>query len=434
MKINLELPEAMEPVLFGQIADDGLPVRHRAAYGGRGSTKSHSFARALLLRGSLKPEGILCAREIQRSIEGSVKKLLDDLIPQMGFGPTNGDGFYKSQKYELTGRNGTWINFAGLRTNIDSIKSMEGATIAYVNEARTVSQNSINVLTPTIRAPGSEIWWDWNPGLATDPIDVMFRSGNNPPGSVVRRINYTDNPWFGDPLLGEMEWDRKRDPDKYAHIWLGDYQKNSEARVFKNWTVETFETPSNATFRFGADWGFSVDPTTLIRCFIGRWENGIAIPDERGTNLFFDYEAYEVGCEITKTPALFDTVPDSRLWPITADSARPETISHMRLNGFPKIAAAIKGPRSIEEGVQFLKTYDIIIHPRCVHMIDDMTLYAYETDPLTGSVTNKLADKSNNMIDAGRYACEGAMRAARARPVVKASSVPSMRTGFNARR
>lgn len=423
----------MEEPLFATVADDGRPVRHRALWGGRGSTKSHSFGRGLLYRGFLKPERILCAREIQKSIEGSVKTLLDDLIPAMGFGPTNGDGFFHSQKYGIVGRNGTEFSFAGLRTNVDSVKSTEGITIAYVSEARAVSQNSINVLTPTIREVGSEIWWDWNPGLETDPIDVMFRGGSPPPGSIVRRVNYPDNPWFGEPLKSEMEWDRERDPDKYAHIWLGDYQKNSEARVFKNWKVEEFETPSNAIKRLGADWGFSVDPTVLISCFIGRWENGVAIADERGRHLFIDYEAYEVGCQITKTPQLFDTVPDARAWPITADSARPETIAHMRSNGFPKIVAAIKGARSIEDGVEWIKTYDVIIHPRCVHAIDDFTLYSFETDPLTGMVTNKLADKSNNVIDATRYACEGVSRAARvaARQVKSNAPPPKTVTAFN---
>jgi phage terminase large subunit len=117
VKIDFDLPACTEELLFATVADDGLPVRHRAGFGGRGSTKSHSFARRLLLRGFEKPERILAAREIQRSIDGSVKKLLDDLIPRMGFGPLNGDGFYASQKYEITARNGTSVNFAGLRAS-----------------------------------------------------------------------------------------------------------------------------------------------------------------------------------------------------------------------------------------------------------------------------------------------------------------------------
>jgi phage terminase large subunit len=117
-----------------------------------------------------------------------------------------------------------------------------------------------------------------------------------------------------------------------------------------------------------------------------------------------------VGCEIVNTPELFMQVPDAEKWPIVADSARPETISHMRKNGFPKIMTAVKGPRSVEEGVEFIKGYDIIVHPRCTHTIDELSLYSYKQDPLTGNILPVLADKKNHMIDALRYACEGARR------------------------
>lgn len=426
MKIDFALPECVEDLLFATVADDGLPVRHRAGFGGRGSTKSHSFARRLLLRGYERPERILAAREIQRSIEGSVKALLDDLIPQMGFGPLNGDGFYRSQKYAIEGRNGTTVDFAGLRTNIDSIASMEGITIAYVNEARAVSQNSINVLTPTIRAkatpgrPAGECWWDWNPGLPTDPVDNMFRGGEPPPGSIVRQLNFPENPWFGDPLKSEMEWVRRRDPDKYEHVWLGGYQRNSEARVFRNWKVEEFDTPADAVLRFGADWGFAIDPSVLVRMFVV------------GRTLHIEQEAYKVGCEIDETPALFagDCPPDKKTsdgrllwdnthkhpgiagatkWLITADSARPETVSYMKRKGF-RITAAVKGPGSIEDGIEFLKTYDIVIHPRCTHAIEEFTLFSWKTDPLTGQILPILADKDNHVIDAARYGLEALRR------------------------
>ena len=119
-----------------------------------------------------------------------------------------------------------------------------------------------------------------------------------------------------------------------------------------------------------------------------------------------------VGCEITATPDLFMTVPESEKWPIVADSARPETISHMRRNGFPKIMPAVKGPKSLQEGIEWLKSYEIIVHPRCKHAIDELTLYSYKTDPLTGQVLPVLQDTKNHVIDALRYACEGVRRAA----------------------
>lgn len=120
-----------------------------------------------------------------------------------------------------------------------------------------------------------------------------------------------------------------------------------------------------------------------------------------------------VGCEIDQLPDLFDRVPDSRKWFITADSARPETISYMQKHGYPKINPAIKGSKSVEEGVEFLKSFDIVVHPRCIHTIQELTLYSYKVDPLTDKVLSVLEDKHNHVIDALRYACEGARRAAK---------------------
>jgi phage terminase large subunit len=111
------------------------------------------------------------------------------------------------------------------------------------------------------------------------------------------------------------------------------------------------------------------------------------------------------------------SVPGAEKWPLTADSARPETIAHMRKHGFPKIVAAVKGARSLEEGVEWLKSYDIVVHPRCKHLIDELTLYSYKVDPLTAQVLPVLEDKDNHVIDALRYACEGARRAMVQKPV-----------------
>jgi phage terminase large subunit len=143
-----------------------------------------------------------------------------------------------------------------------------------------------------------------------------------------------------------------------------------------------------------------------------------------GNRLYVDYEAWMIGCEIINLPALFQSVPEAEKWPMVADSARPETISHMRKHGFPKIFAAIKGPKSLEEGVEFLKSFDIIVHPRCVHLIDELTMYSYKTDPLTNRIVPILQDKDNHVIDALRYACEGARRANYKPPQAKSMPKP----------
>lgn len=384
---TIEIPKAFRFLYEGK-------ARVRAAYGGRGSGKSHAFAQALVLKGRERQLRVLCCREIQLSLDQSVKQLLDDKIQASGLRE-----FYETTDKQIRGANGTLFRFAGLRTNPESVKSAEGFDIAWVEEASTVSQRSIDLLTPTIRNPGSELWFTWNPNKNSDPIDTMLRASQAEVDWIVRRVQWFDNPWFPDVLRADMEGDRRRDPDKYAHVWLGEYQRNSEARVFQNWRVERFATPPGARFYFGADWGYSKDPTVLVRCFID------------GRTLYVDREVYKVGCEIDQTPALFRTVPGSDLWPVCADSARPETISYMRNHGFPRITSAAKGPGSVADGVQFLKSYDIVVHPECRHTIDELALYSFKTDRLTGEVLPVLEDKKNHVIDALRYAIESLRRA-----------------------
>jgi phage terminase large subunit len=228
-------------------------------------------------------------------------------------------------------------------------------------------------------------------------------------------INHADNPWFSERSRREMEYDKARDYGFYLHKWEGAYLERDDSQVFKNWSVQEFDTPPDALHRLGADWGFAQDPTVLVRCHIV------------GRKLYVDYEAYQIGCEIVDTPSLFHSVPDSERWPMVADSARPETISHMRKHGYPKIQGAIKGARSVEEGVEWLKSYDIVVNPRCKHLIDELTLYSYVIDPQTNKPTNVLADKHNHVIDALRYACEGARRAAKT-SIVRAIALPSYQT------
>lgn len=384
-------------VLFSDVADDGLPVRYRALYGGRGSGKSHSFAQALVLRAAdpQRPLRIGCYREIQKSIKDSVKRLLDDKIKALGL-----EGVYTSTDTEIRGANGSLFIFNGLRTNPDAVKSTEGLDIAAVFEANKVSQRSWDLLVPTVRKAGSEIWAEWNPEFESDPVDRLFRGPKGkPPGSIVRQVNFDGNRFFPDVLKQELEWDRRRDPEKYAHIWLGEYQRHSEARVFKNWTVEEFERPPGTIYRLGADWGFSVDPSVMVRC------------DIDGKRLYVDWEAWRLGCEIDELPDLFRQIPDAEKWPSVADSSRPETISYLRRHGFPKMGPAFKGANSLSEGVQFLQSFEIVVHPRCEHLIQELSLYRYKTDPLTGQILPMLEDKDNHCIDALRYACEGARRA-----------------------
>lgn len=390
-EIRIKTPEVFEPLLY--------PSRYKGAWGGRGSGKSHFFAELLIERHLIERVDAVCIREVQRTLNQSVKKLLENKIESL-----NAGAYFEVQDKRILSKKGGITIFEGMQNHTaDSIKSLEGFDVAWVEEAQSLSQRSLDLLRPTIRRPGSELWFSWNPDQPTDPVDVLLRGDNPPPDAVVVKANYRDNPWLPDVLRTELEYDQRRDPDKFAHVWLGEYQRNSEARVFRNWRVEEFDTDPNWILRQGADWGFSVDPSVLVQ---------VAIV---GRTLYVIHEAYRVGCEIDFLPELFRTVPDAERWPTTADSSRPETISYMQRHGFPKVLRAVKGARSLEEGVEFLRSFDIVVHPRCVHAADELTLYSYETDPLTGQVLPKLKDKDNHVIDAIRYACEGARRASKPR-------------------
>jgi len=340
----------------------------------------------------------VCVREVQKSLNQSVKRLLEMKIDELNVG-----SYFEVLDSQIKTRNGEGIIiFQGMQNHTnDSIKSLEGYDRAWVEEAQSLSQGSLDKLRPTIRKPNSELWFSWNPQLDTDPVDQLLRGEYAPDSSTVIKVNWSDNPWFPDVLREEMEYDRRRDPDKYLHIWQGEYQRNSESRVFRNWRIEEFEAQADDVLRFGADWGFASDPTVLVRCFI------------RGRKLYIDYEAYQVGCEILNIPELFMTVPESERYPIIADSARPETISHVRKHGFSRIMPAVKGPKSIEEGIEWLKSFDVVVHPRCRHTIDELSLYSYKVDKMTGQVLPVLEDKQNHVIDALRYACEAVRRANR---------------------
>jgi phage terminase large subunit len=395
-------------------ADLWQPFRHLAWHGGRGPGKTRTVATGLVLQSMERHERVLCGRETQRSIKDSSKRVLDDEIDRLNLRRA-----FTSTETEIRGPHDSLFLFTGVRGNASGLKSIEGVTTFWGDEAQAFSQGSIDTVVPTIRTKGSRLIWTWNPDLPTDPVDVMFRGEHGPPpDSIVREVNYPDNPWFPEVLRVAMEYDRARDIDKYNHIWLGQYRQNSEARVFKNWRVEVFEAPAGVTHRLGADFGFSVDPSCAVRCHIA------------GNQIFVDYEAHGYGVEIVNLPALFMAIPDAEKWWMTADSARPETISHLRNNGFPRITPALKGARSLEEGVEWLKAYDIIIHPRCRNLIDELTLYSYKTDPLTGQVLPVLSDKDNHLIDALRYAVEGARRALTAKPRNVTFASPGMATAF----
>jgi phage terminase large subunit len=205
---NAKFPEALE-FLFE-------PAPFKVAYGGRGATKSWGFARAILIRGAETKLRVLLARETQKSIKDSVHQLLEEQIKALGL-----DAFYRIEKSAIYGTNGTELLFAGLKMNVDNLKSMEAIDLCWVEEAQSVSKTSWDKLIPTLfRVPGCELWVSFNPDLESD--DTYRRFVIEPPeGAVVRKLTFRDNPWFPEGLRKLMEEDKKRNIDEYNHIWEG---------------------------------------------------------------------------------------------------------------------------------------------------------------------------------------------------------------------
>ena len=370
----------------------GAPARYKVAYGGRGGAKSHGVARCLVGLAMLRPIRVLCTREYQNSIGESVHRLLADQIDALGFARA-----FNVQANVIRGGKGSEFIFAGLKTNPTKIKSFEGIDIAWVEEADRVSNHSWQVLIPTVRKPGSEIWITFNPDLEEDPTYQRFVV-KPPPSARVLKVGYRDNPWFPAELEAERLYLASVDDDAYRHVWGGEVRKNSNAQILRGKVlVEDFTGGGDGWDGpyFGADWGFSQDPSTLVKAWVV------------GRRLYVEHEAYGVGVDIDATPALFDRIPGARAHVIRADSARPETISYMQRNGYPSIRGVAKWAGSVEDGIGFLRSFEaIVVHPRCLNTIQETRLYSYKVDRLTGDVLADIVDQHNHLMDALRYALE----------------------------
>lgn len=349
------------------------------------------MAELLILKAYREERLILCTREIQNTIKDSVHKLLSDTIDRLGL-----SAFFQIQRDHIIGRNGSRFIFKGLRHSVAEIKSTEGLTDCWVEEAQSVSNESWDVLIPTVRQEGSQFYITFNPDDPHDPTLERFVNTKRDDALLIN-INYNDNPFFPEVLRKEMEYDKKNDYEKYLWVWEGQPRSISDAQVFKGkFRVDNFELPVDDEgnclideFYFGADFGFAVDPSTLNRCFI------------YGRKLYIDYEAYGVGVELEEIPQLYRSVPLSNKYNIKADNSRPETISFLRSKGW-NISGLNK--LSIEDGIEFLRSFDeIVIHERCKHTAEEFKLYSYKVDKKTGEILPVIVDKNNHCIDGIRY-------------------------------
>lgn len=334
----------------------------------------------------------VCIREVQKSLKFSAKQLVEDKIRAFSFGHLFD---IKSTEIRRVGGSGICI-FQGMQDHTaDSIKSLEGFRIAWVEEAQALSDKSLRLLRPTMRAPGAELWFSWNPDKPDDAVDRFLRGEKPPEGAVVVRANWQDNPWLPGEMRAEIEHDRAGDPETYAHVWLGEYNTRSEAQVFAGrYTVEEFEPGLDWDGPyFGADWGFANDPTVLVSCWITP-----------GGQVAIEKESGKVGLDIDRTGDLWaKDIPEAQEATIRADSARPETISYLRRHGWPRIEGVEKWKGSVEDGVEWLRTKGLLIHPQCARAQREARLYRYKVNK-AGDVLAQIEDAENHVFDAVRYA------------------------------
>lgn len=393
--VQLPIPAKLAPLFTV------MDKRYRCSHGGRGSAKTRTFAMMTAVKAyqaMMNGEAgvILCAREFMNSLEESSMQEVKQAILSVPWLAAN---FDIGEKYIRTIDKSVNYVFCGLRHNLDSIKSKARILLCWVDEAESVSEIAWQKLSPTVREEGSEIWVTWNPERDGSATDKRFRkeAGDD---CITVEMNYTDNPWFPDVLEGERLNDERRlDPATYAWVWEGAYLENSDKQVLAGkYRIAEFSDnlwKEAERLFFGADFGFAKDPNTLVRSFILH------------NRLYIEYEVYGQHTELDHMPELYDTIPGVRDWPIKADSARPETISYLKRQGF-NISAAEKWQGSVEDGIAHLRGFDeIIIHPRCKNVAREARLWSYKTDRITGEVLPKLADGNEHCWDGIRYSLDG---------------------------
>lgn len=394
----VELPDKLVPVFEGEAS-------HRGAYGGRGSAKTRSFAMMTAVRGYVLAEAgqsgvILCAREYMNSLEESSLEEIKQAIRSV---PWLNAYYEIGEKYVRTKNRRIRYVFAGLRHNLDSIKSKARVRLTWVEEAENVSEAAHRKMGPTVlREPGSEIWYTWNRERRGSPTDQRLII-TPPPRAKIVELNHTDNPWFPPGLEEERLHDRAvLDDATYAHIWEGAYLENSKAQVFADkYSIAEFEPKPDWSGPYqGLDWGFAQDPTAASRWWV------------HDNVLYLEREAVKKGLELDHTSEFINKrIEGFEKYTTRADNARPESISYVTRHGMPRVVACTKGKGSVEDGIAHMRSYrKIVIHPRCIEGIREFRLYSHKVDRLSGDVLPDIVDAYNHVIDSGRYALEPLIR------------------------
>lgn len=360
--------------------------REAAVYGGRYSLKSHTVARFLLIRARQRKTRVACFREFQNSISESSYQLLADLIRQ-----------YELKEFELTNNsiisklNGSDFIFKGLWNNEQSIKSIEGIDIAWVEEAQTVSEKSLEVLTPTVRKEGSQIIYTYNRLLEEDPVhNRLVIQGR--PNTLIINVNYDIAIKYGmmpDVIRLEMEDDREKRPMLYKHKWLGE-PYNLDRKVYNGWNMDFEDIPFEARLeRYGLDFGYSNDPTSIVAIYK---YNGSFIVDEI---------THQKGLSNKQIAEILLNIPKAL---VVADSAEPKSIDEIASYGISMLPSQ-KGQGSVLQGIQYVQDQKISVTKRSINIAKEYRNYLWKTDK-EGKVINTPESGWDHSMDAIRYGLE----------------------------
>lgn len=368
------------PFEFKRLFDSNW--REAAVYGGRFSLKSHTVARILLIKARQSKIRVACFREFQNSIADSSYQLLSDLIKQYGL-----SDFQLTNNSIINRVNGSDFIFKGLWNNEQSIKSIEGIDIAWVEEAQTVSEKSLEVLTPTVRKDGSQIIYTYNRLLEEDPVhNRLVIQGR--PNTLIINVNYDialKYKMIPDVILKEIEDDRIKRPGLYNHKWLGE-PYSLERKIYKDWNIID-EIPHEARLeRYGLDFGYSNDPTAIVAIY--RY-NG---------SFIFDEITYQKGLSNKQIADILLNI-DKAL--VIADSAEPKSIDELKLYGV-NVLGAVKGKDSVNQGIQFVQDQRISLTKRSININKEYRNYLWKTDK-EGKIINVPDVGFDHAMDAIRY-------------------------------
>jgi phage terminase large subunit len=378
------------PIEYKRLFDNDW--REAAVYGGRYSLKSHTVARALLIIARQKKTRVACFREFQNSIADSSHQLLSDLIKQYDL-----RDFRVTDKNIVNTVNGSDFLFKGLHHNEQSVKSTEGIDIAWIEEAQTVSNTSIEVLTPTVRKPGSKLIYTYNRLLEEDPVHKRLVIEGRP-NTLIINCNYDIAEKYGylpDEIKNEIEDDKKNRPALYRHKWLGE-PNSLERRVYQGWK-QVDEIPHEARLeRRGLDFGYKNDPTAIISIY---YYNGGYIVDE---------ELYRKGMHNNDIAAFLNNTSSPNTL-VIGDSAEPKSIDELRLSGVNIIGVEKKGGGGKpfkQYGLDYVRQQRISVTRRSVNTWKEYITYLHKEDK-EGRILNDPEDGNDHAMDALLYGFMG---------------------------